>query len=92
MTNTIPTPISVATWVLLRAPISLAPGVTVLVNLTEREMGVLNELAERKGLSKTAVMRQALRLYQAVDRRLAAGDRLVFSGDDQMKSELLPVL
>jgi len=65
---------------------------TMTLNLTEREMGVLNELAERKGLSKTAVMRQALRLYQAVDRRLAAGDRLVFSGDDQMKSELLPVL
>jgi len=62
---------------------------TMTLNLTEREMGVLNELAERKGLSKTAVMRQALRLYQAVDRRLAAGDRLVFSGDDQMKSELL---
>ena len=31
-------------------------------------------------------------LRAALDRRLAAGDRLVFSGDDQMKSELLLVL
>lgn len=65
---------------------------TMTLNLTEREMAVLNELAKRKGLSKTAVMRQALRLYQIVDRRLAAGGRLVFSDDDKMKSELLPVL
>lgn len=65
---------------------------TMTLNLTDREMAVLNEMAERKGMSKTAVMRQALRLYQVVDRRLAEGDRLVFSGDKQMKSELLPVL
>lgn len=65
---------------------------TITLNMTEREMAVLNEMAKRKGMNKTAVMRQALRLYQVVDRRLAAGDRLMFSGDLQMKSDLLPVL
>ena len=64
---------------------------TMTLNLTEREMVVLNGLAESKGMSKTAVMRQALRLYQMVDRRMASGARLVFS-DEKSMLEVLPVL
>ena len=60
---------------------------TMTLNLSAREMAVLNELAERKGTSKTAIMRQALKLYQLVDRRLEHGGRLVFSGDPPMKSD-----
>ena len=40
---------------------------TMTLNLTDREMQVLDELCAKKGLNKTALMRQALRLYQAVD-------------------------
>lgn len=58
---------------------------TMTLNLPEREMAVLTELAERKGMSKTAVMRQALKLYQLVEVRLASGSRLVFR-DDLRKS------
>ncbi|MBN1909929.1 MAG: hypothetical protein JW818_09335 [Pirellulales bacterium] len=63
---------------------------TMTLNLTEREMQVLDELCVRKGLNKTAVMRQALRLYQAVDSRLEAGDKLVIESDKtKEKSELV---
>jgi hypothetical protein len=55
------------------------------LNLTEREMEVLEELSRRKDLSKTAVMRQALRLYQMVDARIAAGEKLFFEDERASK-------
>ena len=48
------------------------------LNLTVREMAALEELAAKKDLSKTAVMRLALRLLQATDSKLEAGDLLMF--------------
>jgi len=51
------------------------------LNLTDREMNVLDELCAKKGLNKTALLRQALRLYQAVDTRLEQGDKLLFEND-----------
>lgn len=63
---------------------------TMTLNLTEREMQVLNELCIKKGLNKTALLRQALRLYQVVDQRLEQGEKLVFeTGDKREKGELL---
>lgn len=63
---------------------------TMTLNLTAREMEVLNELAKAKDLTKTALLRQALRLYQAVDTRLTAGDKLVFEDEaGKKKSEVL---
>lgn len=63
---------------------------TMTLNLTAREMNVLNELAKAKDLSKTALLRQALRLYQAVDLRLAAGEKLIFEDESgNKKSEVL---
>lgn len=63
---------------------------TMTLNLTEREMQVLDDLCARKGLNKTALMRQALRLYQAVDARLEQGDKLIFeNGEKKEKSELV---
>jgi hypothetical protein len=38
----------------------------VTINLSEKESDVLSLIADQKGMSKTAVMRQALRLYQMV--------------------------
>ncbi len=55
---------------------------TMTLNLSEREMAVLDELATEHDLSKTAVMRQALRLYQTVNARLKDGERMSFSGDE----------
>jgi hypothetical protein len=60
------------------------------LNLTETEMAVLEKLAVEKDLSKTAVLRQALKLYQLVDTRLASGDSLFFEDKEKRsKSELM---
>lgn len=59
---------------------------TMTLNLTDAEMGVLEDLCEKKDLSKTAVIRQALRLYQAVETRLDRGAKLFFE-DEQTKEK-----
>lgn len=56
---------------------------TMTLNLKEREMAALTALSEHHGMSKTAVMRQALRLYQEVHERLKAGETMSFSGDKE---------
>lgn len=63
---------------------------TMTLNLSGAEMQVLEALAVAKELSKTAVLRQALRLYQVVSERLESGEKLYFedeSGDK--KSEMV---
>ena len=63
---------------------------TMTLNLTEREMAVLDELTEKKGLSKTATMRLALRLLQATDARVQLGHKLFVENErTQEKSELV---
>lgn len=54
---------------------------TMTLNLTEAEMGALEELSAKKDLSKTAVLRQALRLYQLIETRVEAGERLFFENE-----------
>ena len=49
---------------------------TMTLNLSISEMSELEEIADRKECTKTAVIRQALKLYQFVDDRLAKGERL----------------
>jgi predicted transcriptional regulator len=62
---------------------------TMTLNLSEKEMAVLDGLAAEKEMSKTAIMRQALRLYQLVTIRLNAGEQLIFSGDEQRRIEFI---
>lgn len=63
---------------------------TMTLNLTEAEMSALEEMCEQKGLSKIALVRQALRLYKSVDDRLARGDKVfVESADKTDKAELM---
>lgn len=63
---------------------------TMTLNLTDAEMGVLETMCEEKGLSKTALIRQALRLYRSVDERLARGDKVfIESADKAEKAELM---
>lgn len=59
---------------------------TMTLNLTEAEMQVLEDLCARKDLSKTALLRQALRLYQAVETRLERGGKLFFE-DEKTKEK-----
>lgn len=63
---------------------------TMTLNLTEAEMRVLDELSTTKDISKTAVLRQALRLYQMVEARIARGEKLFFEHDaTKEKAELM---
>jgi hypothetical protein len=53
-------------------------------------MRVLEDLCRKKGLNKTAIMRQALRLYQAVDLRIERGEKMLFENEGtKEKSELM---
>lgn len=65
---------------------------TMTLNLTVPEMEVLEELARKKDLSKTQLLRQALRLYQLVDVRTANGEQLFFENDLQKKKSEVVVL
>jgi predicted transcriptional regulator len=65
---------------------------TMTLNLTEAEMRVLEELAKKKDLTKTAVVRQALRLYQMIELRLSAGEKLHFEDEKAQKKAELMVL
>jgi hypothetical protein len=62
---------------------------TMTLNLTAREMDALEELAARKEMSKTAILRHALRLFQLVDAKLARGGKLFLEDDKNRKAELL---
>lgn len=63
---------------------------SLVLNLSEREMSALNRLAERKGQTRSAVLRQALRLYESLDVRVSQGDRLMLEAPDKgEKAEVL---
>ena len=62
---------------------------TMTLNLTDAEMAALEELSEKKDLSKTAVLRQALRLYQMVDARVERGEKLFFEDEAKAKAEVM---
>jgi len=63
---------------------------TMTLNLSDQEMEILERLAVEKGLSKTQLVRQALRLYQSVVERLERGDKLFF--EDSKKTEKAEIM
>lgn len=63
---------------------------TMTLILSDQEMDVLGELSSKKRLSKTGLLRQALRLYQSIDVRLEKGEKLYVEDPiSKEKSELL---
>jgi hypothetical protein len=53
-------------------------------------MRALDDLSVQKDVSKTAVLRQALRLYQMIELRIARGEKLMFENDaTKEKAELM---
>jgi hypothetical protein len=65
---------------------------TMTLNLTEAEMKALDDLSAIKDISKTAVLRQALRLYQIIEVRMARGEKLFFEHDiTKEKAELMMI-
>jgi hypothetical protein len=62
---------------------------TMTLNLTQREMALLEELSDKRELSKTALVRQALRLFEVIEERLAVGEKLLFVDGDGRMAEML---
>ncbi len=48
------------------------------LSLTSVEMAAVQKMADDKGMSKTAVIRQALRLYEYADAHLSTGHEMQF--------------
>jgi len=44
--------------------------------LSDKEMALLEQLSDRRGMSKTALVRQAIRLYQSVTERIENGEKV----------------
>lgn len=65
---------------------------SMTLNLTTEEMQALDELAKKKDLTKTGVMKQALRLYQMVDSRTQGGEKLFFEDENEDKKSEVFVL
>ena len=58
--------------------------------LSDKEMALLDQLSERRGMSKTALVRQALRLYQSVTERIDSGEKVfVERPSTKEKTELM---
>jgi hypothetical protein len=58
------------------------------LNLSDAEMKLLEDLAERKQLTKTGVIRLSLKLFQLVDERVAQGGKLFIEAEGKQKTEL----
>ena len=65
---------------------------TMTLNLTDAEMTVLEEMCDEKGLSKTALVRQALRLYKSVDERMVRGEKVFIENAGKTEKTELMVL
>ena len=67
-------------------------GKTMTLNLSDREMEVVEELAAKKDLNKTQVIRQALRMYQMIEHRIDKGESIFFEDRlSKLKTKLVIV-
>lgn len=63
---------------------------TLTLVLNDTEMDVLESLSNARSLTKVAVLRQALRLYQTVEVRQQRGEKLYFENElSKEKAELM---
>ena len=65
---------------------------TMTLNLTDDEMNALDALSARYDMSKTAIIRKALRIYQLIDSRLQKGEKLFLEDEIEKKKSELVVL
>jgi predicted DNA-binding protein len=61
----------------------------ISLQLSEPELELLNRLSETKGMSKSAILRQALRLSGLIESRIESGEKFYFESEDKEKSELV---
>lgn len=65
---------------------------TMTLNLTDAEMEALERMSIEKDMSKTAVLRQALRLYQVITARIQVGEKFFFEDEIAKEKKELVVL
>jgi predicted transcriptional regulator len=65
---------------------------TMTLNLTDDEMSSLEALSARYDMSKTAILRKALRMYQVIQERVQRGEKLYLEDEIENKKAELVVL
>lgn len=79
-----------ALYTRIRTEVFLSDKKAMTLVLSEREMDLLDRLANEKGLSKTALIKQSIRLYQSMAHRIDQGEKLFFEHPaTKEKSELM---
>jgi regulatory protein YycI of two-component signal transduction system YycFG len=61
----------------------------ISLNLSEAELQLLTELSQKKEMSKSAVLRQALRMMGTIEQRIEQGEKFYFESLDKEKSEIV---
>lgn len=61
----------------------------ISLNLSEAELDLLSQLSEKKEMSKSAVLRQALRMMGTIEQRVERGDKFYFESLNEEKSEVI---
>lgn len=61
---------------------------TMTINLTEHEFEIVEKLCKEKGITKTALVRQSIRLYQQIGERVEAG-KILLKENDRPRKEIL---
>jgi predicted transcriptional regulator len=65
---------------------------TMTLNLSEEEMNSLDQLALRNDMTKTAIIKKAIRIYLVLETRMERGERIFIEDDvHNVKVELLLV-
>lgn len=64
------------------------PMKALTLNLDDRHLSVLKELADAQEISQSTVLRQGLRLYQMIYERAKKGEQIAFTKD----GKLVPVV
>lgn len=62
---------------------------TMTLNLSAGEMETVENLCVRYDLSKTAVIKKALRLFTLLDARVLEGERIFLEGGDNSKIQVV---
>ncbi|MGF1539311.1 MAG: transcriptional regulator [Pleurocapsa sp.] len=61
----------------------------ISLNLSEVELQLLTELSQKKEMSKSAILRQALRMMGMIEERIDQGEKFYFESLDKEKSEIV---
>lgn len=61
----------------------------ISLNLSDAELDLLNDLSQKKEMSKSAVLRQSLRMMGIIEQRIQQGEKLYFESLDKEKSEVV---